>query len=81
MHYKTEKLKALIVERYGSQKAFCEAVGMNESTLSRYLKRGGDWKGSLMINAIKALSISADEVDVYFFEPEVAKRKQKERTT
>ena len=76
--YKTEKLKARIVEKFGTQKAFCEAVGMYESTLSRYLSSGKDWKGSKLIKACELLEIPASEVDAYFFEPAVSKRKRDE---
>ena len=78
--YKTEKLKARIVEKFGTQKAFADAVGMYESTLSRYLSSGKDWKGSLLIKAVEVLEIPADQIEAYFFEPVVAKRKQKEAT-
>ena len=80
MSYKTEKLQTRIVEKFGTQKAFCEAVGMYESTLSRYLSSGKDWKGSLLIKAVEVLEIPADQIEAYFFEPVVAKRKQKEAT-
>ena len=76
--YKTEKLKARIVEKFGTQKAFADAVGMYESTLSRYLATGKDWKGSKLIKACELLEIPAHEVDVYFFEPAVSKGKRKE---
>ena len=76
MRYKTEKLKARIIERFGTQRAFCEAVGMYESTLSRYLSTGKDWKGSKLIKAVEVLAIPANEVDLYFFEPDVSKNKR-----
>ena len=76
MRYKTEKLKARIIERFGTQRAFCEAVGMYESTLSRYLSTGKDWKGSKLIKAVEVLAIPASEVDLYFFEPDVSKNKR-----
>ena len=73
MRYKTDKLQARIVEKYGTQKAFCEAMCMEQSTLSRYLSTGRDWKGSLLIKAVELLEIPADEIDGYFFEPAVVK--------
>lgn len=79
MSYQTEKLQKRIVEKYGTQKAFCEAVGMYESTLSRYLSSGKDWKGSLLIKAVEVLEIPADQIEAYFFEPAVSKLKPKER--
>jgi hypothetical protein len=77
MAYKTDKLEARIVEKYGTRKAFCKAIGMQESTLSRYLSEGRDWKGSALIKAVKALEIPVDDIDAYFFAPKVAKKQPK----
>lgn len=71
--YKTDKLKSRIVEKYGEQKAFADAIGMNKSTLSRLLKDGKDWKGSMLMKAVDVLEIPTDEIDEYFFEPVVVK--------
>ena len=73
MRYKTEKLQTRIVEKFGTQKAFADAVGMDKSTLSRYLSEGKDWKGSLLIKAVEVLEIPTSEIDSYFFEPAVVK--------
>ena len=72
MAYRTDKLKARIIEKYGNQKNFAEAMKMDESTLSRYLA-GRDWKGATMIKAIELLEIPFGEVNTYFFEPVVSK--------
>ena len=77
MTYKTEKLKARIVEKYGDQKKFANAVGIPEATLSRLLSEGKDWKGSKLMKAVELLDIPADEIDSYFFEPAVSKKKPK----
>lgn len=77
--FKTEKLKARIMERYGDQKKFAEALNTSESTLSRYLSEGKDWKGSLIVKAIRLLEISDEEIDSYFFEPAVAIKQPKEQ--
>lgn len=73
MAYKTDKLKARIVEKYGDQKSFAESLGMQESTLSRLLSEGKEWKGSMMMKAIDLLEIPSTQVDSYFFEPRVVK--------
>lgn len=78
MAYKTDKLKARIIEKFGDQKHFAEAMGINESTLSRILSTGREWKGSLMMKAIELLEIPAVQVDSYFFESEVANSQPKE---
>ena len=75
MAYKTDKLKARIVEKYGDQKSFAEALGITESSLSRILNEGRDWKGSVLMKAIELLEIPAVQVDSYFFEIDVSKRK------
>lgn len=72
MAYKTNKLAGRIIEKYGTQKAFAEALGMQQSTLSRLLTDGKDWRGSKLIQAIKLLEIPETEVNAYFFEPRVA---------
>ena len=71
--YKTEKLEARIKEKFGTQAAFAEALGLSKSTVSRYLSTGRDWKGSTLIKAIRLLEIPEDQIDVYFFESRVAK--------
>ena len=78
MIYKTEKLKARIVEKFGDQKSFAEALGMTESMLSRLLNEGKDWKGSMLMKAVELLEIPATQVDSYFFEPAVSKEKLQE---
>lgn len=78
MAYKTDKLKARIIEKFGDQKHFAEAMGINESTLSRILSTGREWKGSMMMKAIELLEIPAVQVDSYFFESEVVKTQPKE---
>lgn len=77
MAYKTDKLKARIIEKFGDQKSFAEAMQMSEATLSRYLATGQDWRGSMMMKAIDLLEIPSTQVDSYFFEPAVSKRKPK----
>ena len=81
MVYKTEKLRARIIEKFGDQKTFAEALGMNEATLSRLLNEGKDWKGSMLMKAVKLLEIPAVQVDSYFFEPVVSKEKPEKVAT
>ena len=77
MAYKTEKLKSRIIEKYGTRQAFCKAIGMRPSTLSKALNQGRDWRGSTLIKAVRALDIPDDEVDSYFFELEVGEIQRK----
>lgn len=78
MAYKTDKLKARIIEKFGDQKHFAEAMGMNESTISRILSTGREWKGSMMMRAIRLLEIPDELIDSYFFESKVVKRQPRE---
>lgn len=75
MAYKTEKLKAKVLEKYDNQKAFAKALGIPQATLSRYLN-GREWKGSTLVKAVALLEIPVDQIYTYFFEPEVSKQKQ-----
>lgn len=72
MRYKTDKLRARIIEKFGSQKAFAEAMGMTEACLSRTLSRGSDWKHTKFMKAINLLEIPQTQISEYFFEPEIA---------
>ena len=67
------KLKELIVKKYGTQKEFAKAIGMNAATLSRCLNGLLEWRGSDLLAAIKALKIPYKDVNLYFFVPKVAK--------
>lgn len=78
--FKTDKLRDRIIERFGTQKAFAEAIGIPNSTLSRYLNVGRNWRGETLIKAVRLLDIPDDEIDGYFFEPRVAKREPKKVT-
>lgn len=78
MAYKTDKLKSRIIEKFGDQKHFAEAMGMNESTISRILSTGREWKGSMMMRAIRLLEIPDELIDSYFFESKVVKRQPRE---
>lgn len=76
MTFKTDKLRGRIVEKFGDQKTFAEALGMTEAMLSRLLNSGKDWKGTFLLKAIDLLEIPSSQVNDYFFEPMVSKEKQ-----
>ena len=71
MTYKTDKLQSRIIEKFGTQAAFAEALGIDKSTLSRLINEGREWKGSKMMKAVEVLEIPAEEIDSYFFAPAV----------
>lgn len=76
--YNTTKLKARIVEKFGSQNKFAEAIGVDKSVVSKCLNEGRDWKGSNLIKAMRVLEIGDSEVDSYFFTPAVKKTQPRE---
>lgn len=76
MTFKTDKLRGRIVEKFGDQKTFAEALGMTEAMLSRLLNSGKDWKGTFLLKAIDLLEIPSSQVNDYFFDPMVSKEKQ-----
>ena len=65
------KLKGLIIECYGSQKCFAEAMEISESYLSGLLHNKIDWSQSLVVSAMKLLDISRKDIGTYFFAPVV----------
>ena len=75
MTYETERLKSRIIEKFGTQKAFADALGTDKSTVSKLINEGRDWKGSMMMKAVELLEIPYDEIEVYFFDKAVSKRK------
>ena len=77
MAYQTDKLEARIVEKFGTQKAFAQAIGVSRSAVCRYLKDGRDWRGSSLTKAIRVLEIPNDEIDSYFFVPRVTQMEPK----
>ena len=74
MTYKTDRLQARIIEVFGTQTAFAEAIGMDKTTLSKILREGRDWRGSMLMKAVVALNIPKDDIDAYFFEPVVCQK-------
>ena len=75
MNYKMERLKSRIIEKYGDQKTFANALGTSESTLCRLLKGETGWRGDKMMKTIELLDIPYAEIEVYFFDKAVSKRK------
>lgn len=58
-----EKLKDLVVQRYGTMRQFSKEIGMSQSTFATIMKRGIH-KASIsnILIICKALGISADEL-------------------
>ena len=65
------KLRGLIVEKYGSQTAFCEATGKTLDWLSRRLNGRVEFGSDDIIEVVNALEISPQDISLYFFTPKV----------
>lgn len=65
--FDTSKLKGRIVEKYGTQGAFAEAVHCSLSFLSQYLNGKKKLDQPTMDAWIKALDIPETEIHLYFF--------------
>ena len=60
-------LRELIKLKYGTQKAFAEAMGMNVTTLNLKLNDKTVWTVPEIEKACKLLNFSTSEIATYFF--------------
>ena len=67
MPYKYNKLRGRIVEKYGSQERFAEAIGLSKNSLSKKINGRNGFSQSDMMLWGKLLSISTSEFGEYFF--------------
>lgn len=61
------KLKGRIVEKFGSQSRFAEALGTTENTVSRKMQSKVEFSKEDMIKWAKLLDIPKDDIPDYFF--------------
>ena len=61
------KLRGAIREKYGTQAAFAEAMGMSENTLSCKLNGKTEWTRPEIELACHLLDIPLPEAHAYFF--------------
>ena len=61
------KLKGRIIEKFGTQKAFAQKIGMPEVTLCRRLKGDIFFTQPEILRIAIALGIEMTELDAYFF--------------
>lgn len=73
MSFDYRKLKAAIIERYNSQSAFAKEIGVSERTLSLKMNGKIAWKQPEIIQAIKALNLTTDDIQEYFFKEKSSK--------
>lgn len=71
MNFNYNKLKGRIVEKYGTQGAFAEAMNVSERTLSKKLTGKGFFTQGEMALAVELLDIPEAEINVYFFTQQV----------
>ena len=61
------KLRGRIVEKFGKQSSFADAIGWSEKSVSEWINNQKYWPHKAMIDAVAALDIPEAEVGVYFF--------------
>lgn len=61
------KLKGRIVEKFGSQAKFAEAMDWSERTLSLKINGKIPWKQTDICKAIELLQLSETDIQIYFF--------------
>lgn len=69
--YNFSKLNGKIVEIFGTQLAFAEAIGLSEMTVSKKMNGKRPWKQTDMAKACEVLGIPISEIPVYFFATDV----------
>ena len=71
MVFNYSKLTGRIVERFGSQARFAEAMGISEHSISQKVNNKTTWKNTEIHKACELLGIQNSEVGQYFFNREV----------
>lgn len=61
------KLRGLIREKYGTDRAFAKAAGLLPSVVSRCLTERRQWRGEEIAAACKALGIPLADAHLYNF--------------
>lgn len=67
MSFDYANLSGRIVQEYGTQYNFANALGISERSLSLKLNSKVYWKNSEILNACKLLKIKEEEIPKYFF--------------
>mgnify|MGYP002520089125 CR=1 FL=1 len=71
MLFNNAKLKGRIVEIYGSQKAFAEAINKTETTVNTKLNDKRGMTQNDIIEWANALQIDVNDIGAYFFAAKV----------
>lgn len=67
MAFNYSKLVGKIVEVFGTQLRFSEAMGLSERTISLKLNSKVEWKQGEIARACNLLGIETDDIPAYFF--------------
>lgn len=67
MPYSYDKLKGRIVEKYGTNSAFAEAMGISDGALSHKLSGRNQFSQKDMARCMKLLDIDPIDMCFYFF--------------
>lgn len=67
MAFDYSRLRGRIIEKFGTQMSFAEAMDISERTLSLKLSGKRMWKQSEICLAINLLGLSEDDIKEYFF--------------
>ena len=71
MAFNYSKLRGRIIEKFGTQGCFSKTLGVSERTLSLKLNNKIFFTQDEITKISELLSISSDEIQIYFFEKEV----------
>lgn len=71
MSYDYSRLNGRIVEKFGTQAAFAEKLGISERSLSLKLNNKVPWKQPEMQRSSELLEFPGNEIQLYFFELKV----------
>ena len=67
MAFDYNKLRGRIVEIFNTQSNFASAMGWSERTLSLKMNGMRSWKQQDICKAIRLLSLTTDDIPIYFF--------------
>ena len=67
MIYDYSKLKGRIVEKFGTRESFAKASGITATSLCGKLNNKTIWKQPEISKAMELLSISGEDIELYFF--------------
>ena len=66
-----KELNISIINQFGTQAAFADAMGLSERTISLKLNNRVPWKQTEIVRAAELLEIDPADIPRYFFTPKV----------